>query len=419
MNTSNADVVRVLLVSGWVDQAFTFVRSFAHRPVRLSVADCWPNSPVGKSRYCDRFHLVPPLESETHVDEILEICVREAIDVVLPIQHDEVLALSQRKEDFVAQRIALPVPPASLMRHALDKYWVSQLADRNGIPGPRTVLLRDMVNDATVSTDLEFPLVGKLRRGTGQTGQRKLANRDDLLKFAEEMDRDHGGDEVILQEYIPGHDWDAMYTVGLLYDHRHRLKTCVPLKKIRSRPYTGGTAVCTQAVHQPAVAGLAIGLMESIGAWEGIADVEVKLDPRDGAPKLIELNPRAWGSMYGAYAAGVDLPWLWIQLATHTEIPSVDPARNGIPVSFMARDLCLLADLTEDLFTSRRREAWTVLKTYVAPYIRRGHSRHSLPGTSDFVLRDLRPFLANLRRVKRDLIPGIRQLARHKRRERQ
>jgi len=374
------------------------------------VADYWKNSPVGKSRYCKKFYLVPRLEKEDHVDGILDVCQRKSIDVVLPVQHDEVLALSERKQDFVQEGIGLPIPSHSLLEKAVDKFWVSELAQKNDLAGPRTFLLEQIMRPDFKQEELTFPLVVKLRRGTGQEGQKKVGSLEALESYASIIEPEYSESEVIVQEFIPGSDCNSMYTVGLLYDDCHRLKVCVPLKKIRSRPYTGGTAICTQAENKPELAELAIGLMETIGNWEGIADVEIKLDPRDGIPKLIELNPRPWGSIYGAYAAGVDLPWLWTKVALHQEVAMIDSFREKIPASFLARDLQLLADLVEGLFSYDRREVWKVLRTYLYPYLFLKHRKAGITGTSDFVLRDLRPFLANLNRIKGDLLPGIRRI---------
>jgi predicted ATP-grasp superfamily ATP-dependent carboligase len=43
--------------------------------------------------------------------------------------------------------------------------------------------------------------------------------------------------------------------------------------------------------------------------------VEFKVDPRDGVPKLMELNPRFWGSLQLAIVSGVDFPYLILKMA--------------------------------------------------------------------------------------------------------
>jgi predicted ATP-grasp superfamily ATP-dependent carboligase len=144
-----------------------------------------------------------------------------------------------------------------------------------------------------------------------------------------------------------------------------------------------------------------------LGKWEGIVDVELKIDPRDGKPKFIEVNPRPWGSIYGAFAAGVDFPYLWMKVGLREDFDQIDEFEEEIYASFLTRDLLLLADVVEKLFTNERSEVWEVLKTYARPYFWK-HKNAGVNATSDFVLGDLRPFIKNLSRVKGGLVPKFR-----------
>jgi predicted ATP-grasp superfamily ATP-dependent carboligase len=58
----------------------------------------------------------------------------------------------------------------------------------------------------------------------------------------------------------------------------------------------------------------AVSLLKEL-QWAGVADVEFMIDPRDGTPKLMEINPRFWSSLYLALECGVDFPWLLVQTA--------------------------------------------------------------------------------------------------------
>ncbi len=50
--------------------------------------------------------------------------------------------------------------------------------------------------------------------------------------------------------------------------------------------------------------------------WSGVAMVEFRVDPRDGIPKLMEVNPRFWGSLQLSILSGVDFPHLLYKLVT-------------------------------------------------------------------------------------------------------
>jgi carbamoyl-phosphate synthase large subunit len=53
-------------------------------------------------------------------------------------------------------------------------------------------------------------------------------------------------------------------------------------------------------------------------------NLQFKCD-ENGAPKLIEINPRLSGTVFLCVAAGVNLPYLGVKLALGEEIPRLEP----------------------------------------------------------------------------------------------
>src|SRR5207344_1712570 len=54
---------------------------------------------------------------------------------------------------------------------------------------------------------------------------------------------------------------------------------------------------------------LSLTFLRSIGYY-GLVELEFKLDPRDGRPKLLDVNARTWGYHTLGSCAGVDFPYL-------------------------------------------------------------------------------------------------------------
>jgi predicted ATP-grasp superfamily ATP-dependent carboligase len=77
--------------------------------------------------------------------------------------------------------------------------------------------------------------------------------------------------------------------------------------------------------------------------------VEFKIDPRDGLPKLMEINPRFWGSLALAIHAGVNFPYLLYRMSRGETIAPVEHYKEGI----MCRWL-LFGDLLH-FFSNRHR----------------------------------------------------------------
>ncbi len=72
---------------------------------------------------------------------------------------------------------------------------------------------------------------------------------------------------------------------------------------------TGGASTLRESVRRDDVRDMGLSLLKALN-WFGVAMVEFKLDPRDGIPKLMEVNPRFWGSLSLAIEAGVNFPYL-------------------------------------------------------------------------------------------------------------
>jgi hypothetical protein len=66
----------------------------------------------------------------------------------------------------------------------------------------------------------------------------------------------------------------------------------------------------------------ATALANSIGWWGGMA-MQMKVDPRDGVPKLMEINPRIGEVRWQLVASGITEPWLSLKLARGETVEAV------------------------------------------------------------------------------------------------
>ncbi len=104
-------------------------------------------------------------------------------------------------------------------------------------------------------------------------------------------------------------------------------------KKLRQFPPGFGYCCLTESVNDEEVFELAAKLLGSLD-YRGIGCVEFKRDPRDGQPKLIEINTRAVRTSVLAIAAGVDFPWIAYQDCAGTN--DIQPILSGkVPVRWV------------------------------------------------------------------------------------
>jgi hypothetical protein len=144
----------------------------------------------------------------------------------------------------------------------------------------------------------------------------------DLMRVLSSLDME----EYFLQEYIPG-PVENMRSVALLFDSRSELKLFFTSHKLRQWPRDGGICALGRSSWEPELVELLQPFFQH-WQWQGTAEAELKVDARDGRPKLIEINPRFWGHTHFAVQAGVNFPVALCRLATGGEV-SQPPYRVG------------------------------------------------------------------------------------------
>jgi predicted ATP-grasp superfamily ATP-dependent carboligase len=73
--------------------------------------------------------------------------------------------------------------------------------------------------------------------------------------------------------------------------------------------------------------------------WRGFADFDFITDPRDGTPKLMEINPRVPACFRITLAAGIDFPYMIAKLAMGEEIPRVDGYKLDVYLRYFPLDV--------------------------------------------------------------------------------
>ncbi len=138
---------------------------------------------------------------------------------------------------------------------------------------------------------------------------------------------------AVVQEYIPG-EARAFFA---LFDHGVP-RAVFMHRRLREYPITGGASTAAESIRDPVLAELGLRLLNSL-RWHGVAMTEFKYDRRDGRYRLMEINPKFWGSLDLAIAAGVEFPWLTARLAMGEPFPPVMDYRVGARFQWAFDDL--------------------------------------------------------------------------------
>jgi predicted ATP-grasp superfamily ATP-dependent carboligase len=290
---------------------------------------------AGFSRYCRGVVRYPsPRKDPEHFLAFLYAHLRkERYEVVLPVEQD-MFYLFSKHHDELGRLTKTPVAKFSAFETAYDKALTFKAAARLGIPAPTTYFLESRAEVEELGRRISFPVVIKPRMGSGSRAVGYAANEVELVRLWQEVSRVQP--RPLIQERIPS--GGEAIGVSVLFNSRSELRACFVHRRIREFPLSGGPSTLRESVSRPRIADVAVRFLRELG-WSGVAMVEFKVDPRDGVAKLIEVNPKFWGSLNLAIVSGVDFPALLYRTAVDGDVTPVLEYRVGVRSRFFAGDL--------------------------------------------------------------------------------
>ena len=114
-------------------------------------------------------------------------------------------------------------------------------------------------------------------------------------------------DHMIIQDMVPGSD-DSIYDLQMYIgsDHKAKLLNLGNVLLEEHTPTAIGNNAATMTVYDEKLMLNVAHMLEVIG-YEGFADADIKLDPRDGVYKIFEINIRQGRSNYRVTGGGHNL----------------------------------------------------------------------------------------------------------------
>lgn len=239
------------------------------------------------------------------------IVAEHEIDVVFPVDLPTIEALASGASHLLVPVVALPEPDVVASCH--DKSRFAEVLSASDIAQPAEPVV---IATASEIDDLDpalfvTPRFVKQVDGDGGIG---VARVDSIEELADHVASGRPGTAppLLLQEFVPGHDIDcSFYAEG-----GEMLAFAVQTRVAQTDPTV--TFVVDDRVSQTCGA-----IVEALG-YDGLGHADLRIDDRDGRVVAIELNPRVWGSVHYALAAGVNFPALAVSRALRETEPSLD-----------------------------------------------------------------------------------------------
>ena len=316
---------QVFITDGHWRKTLAAVRALGEKGISVSVGESTRLATACFSKYCGRTVVYPsPLQSPSKfISFIKKELSRHTYQMLLPME-DETLGLIAKHHTEFEHLTYLPMVSFDKLEFARSKDKILQLAAGLGIPVPRTWYIEDISRINELKHCLPYPVVIKPRMSSGAVG---ISYPKHPAEFTHQYLSVHQRFPYpLIQELIPIEG--PGYGASFLLDENHQVKASFVHKRLREYPVTGGASTLRESVRYDDIRDMAISLLKALD-WFGVAMVEFKLDPRDGVPKLMEINPRFWGSLSLAVHAGVNFPYLLYRMSRGENFKPVEYYETG------------------------------------------------------------------------------------------
>jgi D-aspartate ligase len=307
-----------VVVAGAFQTGVVLMRNLRRQNVETHCIDCNASKPGFKTIY-GKAHLCP--NPDTHPTEWEGFMV----DLSRRIGGRPVLiASADMFVTAIADHAATLEPYFTLRAEALatqallaTKERQYEIAGVNGLPIPKTRFVESVEDVRRFASEAMFPCLIKpvhFREWARlPVGHPLLNEKVAIAKSSAELETKYTSVQdvtpsVVLQEIIEGADDAKLVYLSCYGRGGRRLGSCV-VRQLRADPIFFGSASVVEPIDDLETETMCDRFFQSI-RYEGLCELELKRDSRDGRVKLIEANPRYSVTADAGPYAGVDLGWL-------------------------------------------------------------------------------------------------------------
>lgn len=334
MARADSDGVRVLVTDAQERSVLAAIRCLHRAGVSVTAAATTATAPGLWSRCVTRRRVVPdPAHSVAEfVDELEAILTARTHHILLPGTDASLLAVSLHRERLEAHT-RLGLPEHDVVERSLDKNVLASVAAQFGLGAPETRTCRCYDEALRAARAFGYPVFVKPLHTVVETGgvTRRWASRL-IMDDAGVAAAVHAFGHCIVQRRVRG----SVVSLGGVAT-ANGLLGAVASRYIRTWPPVAGNVSFSETIPMPARLEEHVTALVAQLGWIGIFELELIHD-LDGSFAAIDFNPRAYGSLRLADAAGVPLAALWCR-SVLGEHPASAEARVGVRYRYDDADL--------------------------------------------------------------------------------
>jgi predicted ATP-grasp superfamily ATP-dependent carboligase len=315
----------IFLTNAESPQALAALRGLGGKKIEINCGGSIKNSLCFYSPFCKKKFLYPSPNNEPNkfIGAIINYLKKNPTEVLMPIGLETFTLFSKYKE-ILENYTRVPVVDYKTFVKAHDKKLVIQRALKLKIPAPFTFTAKNLEDLDYISKKLGFPLIIKARKGTSTEQVFKVNSKSQairIFKIFKKKRKKNKFDDIIdysdpiFQEFLPGDSYDALFLFN-----KGEMKSAFTQKRVLTYPVLGGSGVLNQSCYFPKLIKYGEAFLSDLN-WHGVAMVEYKLD-KFGEPRLIEVNPKFWGTLALSISAGINFPYRLYKMTLKGKIES-------------------------------------------------------------------------------------------------
>lgn len=197
-------------------QAFRNAALVLNKELKLYGADMAGTAPA--LAYCDYTRNVVAMKDPDYIQNLLDICVADHIDLLIPTIDTDLLVLAENKEKFEAIGTRVMISASDKIRICRDKNNTSQFFVDCGLHAPMPV------NDWKEYKS-GFPAFIKPKDGSSSINAFKVENEEELEVYAGQVE------DYIVQPFVSGKE----YTIDIFCDWAGEPISIVPRERLQVR----------------------------------------------------------------------------------------------------------------------------------------------------------------------------------------
>ncbi|MTI80467.1 MAG: ATP-grasp domain-containing protein [Firmicutes bacterium] len=238
--------------------------------------------------HADKHYLVSKITDDNYILDIIDICKKEEIHLIVPTIDTELYKLAQNKETIESNTNAkVQISDSTVIKICRDKYNTQHFFEENNFGVPRLIN-----KDAIEMKDYNFPLFIKPLNGSSSINTFKVDNEKELQFFMDYVP------SPIVQECVEGEE----YTIDAFTDFNSNVITIVP----RLRLATRGGEVSKGMIKKDR--DIIDEVKKILDTLKPVGHITLQCIKTNKGIKFIEINPRFGGGAPISIKSGANSP---------------------------------------------------------------------------------------------------------------